>query len=344
MSNLTNKLVLGFFVGLFVYCIVVIRTIRVKDDAGGAFIPALSVLMAKGLAIVGIGVLIYFIHFVALSIQASTVVSSVAEEALVVLDKLYPHQLAQDAQEDVMTPLPFTGSRLVEAISSHKNGYVQLIDEQKLRQFAQKHGCLLRVEAGTGDFVTTQSPLVSLINLARPVDSLIRQEINRAFSLQATRTIDHEIAFGIRQLVDIALKALAPAASDTTTAVLVLDYLSAILVELVPRQLQPHPGSVSFVSKQPTFANLLSDALDQIRDQASGNTVVLTRLLFVLQTVGRLTTNFSRRSVLVYHTRLVAEQAAATLSSTYQLSLVRQQLEKTLSTLDEPGESILALL
>ncbi len=62
MSAVTSKLVLGFFVGLFVYCLVIIWTIRIKDDAGGPFMPALSVFLGMALAVVGVGVLIYFIH------------------------------------------------------------------------------------------------------------------------------------------------------------------------------------------------------------------------------------------------------------------------------------------
>jgi uncharacterized membrane protein len=344
MSNLTNKLVLGFFVGLFAYCIVVIRTIRLKDDAAGAFIPALSVFMAMALAVIGIGVLIYFIHYVALSVQASTVVSSVADETLKTLKKLYPNLLSKNDQENSVTSPPVQAGRSEQVVLPHKHGYVQLIDEQRLRQFALDHGCVVRVDAGTGDFVTSQSPLVSLINLDQPVSQSISQAINRAFSIHSTRTIDEELAFGIRQLVDIALKALAPAADDTTTAVLALDYLSAILVDVAQRQLQPELVTLSFIPKHPTFANLVNGALDQIRDRAAGNTVVLTRLLFLLQTVARPTTHSSRRSVLISHARLIAEQADATLHSDYQRSLVRQQLVETLLTLDEPEKGFSHLL
>ena len=343
MSNTTNKLVLGFFVGLFVYCIVVIRTIRIKDDPAGPFLPALSVFVGMVLAVAGVGVLIYFIHYVALSIQASTVVSSVADEALKIVDKLYPDPLPAEAQEGSPTLSSDDANQTRQWVPASKYGYVQLIDEPMLTQFALAAGIVVRVEAGTGDFVTQQSPLVALISFDRAVDSATVKDINRAFTIRRTRTVDAEIAFGIRQLVDIALKALTPTSDDPTTAVLALDYLSAVLARLVQRQLQP-ADTASFIPKHPSFANLMTGALDQIREAADGNTVVLTRLLYLLQVVGRPTTHPGRRAVLVDHARLVAEQADRRLSTNYQRNLVRQQLIETLLTLDEDATAFASLL
>lgn len=343
MSNATTKLVLGFFVGLFVYCIVVIRTIRIKDDAAGPFIPALSVSVGMLLAVVGVGVLIYFIHYVALSIQASTVVSSVTDEALSTIDKLYPDYLPAGAQEIAPTLPPEDINRPLQEVPASTNGYVQLIDEQALIRFAIANGITVRVEAGVGDFVTQQSPVVSLVGFSQSLDSSTRKTINRAFSIRRTRTVDGEIAFSIRQLVDIALKALAPSSEDTTTAVLVLDYMSAVLVRLVQRQLQP-AATRSFIPKHPSFANLIAGAFDQIREAAGGNTVVLIRLLFLLQVVGHITTNPDRRAVLIHHTRLIAEQADALIPTNYQRNLARKQLVETLHTLDEDVSTFERLL
>ena len=334
MSNTTNKLVLGFFVGLYVYCLIVIRTIRLKDDPAGPFMPALSVFMGMLLAVIGVGVLIYFIHYVALSIQASTVVSSVTEEALKTIDKLYPRHLPDDAHEVPPALPPGEGNRLLQGVPASTNGYVQLIDEPALTRFAIANNITLRVEAGVGDFVTQQSPLVSLLGFGQFVDQATINAINRAFSIRQSRTVDGEIGFGIRQLVDIALKALAPSSEDTTTAVLALDYLSAVLVRLVQRQLQP-ADTASFIPKHPSFADLMAVALDQIREAAGANTGLLIRLLVLLQVVGRPTTNPDRRAILMHHTRLVAEQADRLLHTTYPRRLVRQQLVETLHTLDE---------
>jgi uncharacterized membrane protein len=337
-SHITSKLVLGFFVGLFVYCIIVVRAIRIKDDADGPFIPALSVFMAMVLAIIGIGVVVYFIHYIARSVQASTVVSSVTREALVALDKLYPTMLPADSDE-VVPGLPEpTAGQVLQAVDAWSYGYVQLIDEPKLRKFALDNQLALRVDAATGDYVVQRSPLVSIVGPSQAVDQTVTKAINGAFVIRQTRAIDEEIAFGIRQLVDIGLKALSGTSDDTTTAILVLDNLSVLLVNLVQRRLLPLNEDGNFVPKHPSFASLMADAMDQLRETAGGNTVVLTRLLYVLMVVGRQTRNPSRRAVLLHHTQLIAEQASTTLHTDYQRTLVQQQLSETLIALGEKKE------
>jgi len=46
--------------------------------------------------------------------------------------------------------------------------------------------------------------------------------------------VEQDPAFGIRQLVDVALKALSPGINDTSTAAMCVDYLAAILARLAP--------------------------------------------------------------------------------------------------------------
>jgi uncharacterized membrane protein len=339
VSNVTSKLVLGFFVGLFLYCLIVMRTIRLKTDPDGAFVPALSVAVALGMAVVAVGAMIYFIHYVAQSIQASTVISSVATETLTIIDKLYPDPLPADEEDAVPAVPPADADKPARMVPARANGYVQLIDTKKLIRLAADANISLWVEAGAGDFVTQGGPLVSLIGLTRPIDDALTKAVNGAFSIRPTRTIDEEAAFGIRQLVDITLKTQSPASPDITTTVVALDFLTAVLVRLVQRRLQP-PATARFLPRQPSFADFMANALDQARDGAGGNVVLLTRLLVLLQTVGRATANPARRAVLLRHTRLVAERAATTLHTAYQRGLVRQQLADTLLSLGgEPAMS-----
>ncbi|MBC7706367.1 MAG: DUF2254 domain-containing protein, partial [Rhodoferax sp.] len=72
MRDTVNQVVLGTFVATFVYCLLVLRTIRRADEV--AFVPHLSVTIGVLLAIVSVGVLIYFIHHISVSIQADQVV------------------------------------------------------------------------------------------------------------------------------------------------------------------------------------------------------------------------------------------------------------------------------
>jgi uncharacterized membrane protein len=75
MSDKPTQVVLGVFVSVFAYCLIVLRTIRGEQE--GSFVPSLAVLGGIALAFVAIGFLVFFIHHLATAIQVSTIVSRV---------------------------------------------------------------------------------------------------------------------------------------------------------------------------------------------------------------------------------------------------------------------------
>ena len=91
MSDRINQVVLGVFVGIFAYCLIVLRTIRAGDE--GPFVPSLAVLGALILAVLGIAFLIYFIHHIAIAIQASSIIAAAAAETLATINRLFPEEL-----------------------------------------------------------------------------------------------------------------------------------------------------------------------------------------------------------------------------------------------------------
>ena len=80
MGDRVTQVVLGVFSGIFAYCLIILRTIRSGDEGG--FVPSLAVFFAMVLAMSGIGVLIFFIHHIAASIQASSIIATVADETI----------------------------------------------------------------------------------------------------------------------------------------------------------------------------------------------------------------------------------------------------------------------
>lgn len=78
MSDTSTQVVLGTFIATFVYCLLVLRTIRRAEEV--AFVPHLSVSLGVLLAVAGVGVLIYFIHHVSVSIQANEVAARIGTE------------------------------------------------------------------------------------------------------------------------------------------------------------------------------------------------------------------------------------------------------------------------
>ena len=117
MRDRSNQVVLGVFLGIFAYCLVVLRTIRGGDE--GAFVPGLAVLMAVALAFVSIGVLIFFIHHIGTSIQASHIVAAVAKDTLAAVDHLFPEVGdPRDEAEEVATAAHGRDGRAIPSLQT----------------------------------------------------------------------------------------------------------------------------------------------------------------------------------------------------------------------------------
>lgn len=332
MRDRANQLVLGCFVSIFVYCLIVLRTIRGGDE--GRFIPSLAVLMGLLLALVSIGVLIFFIHHMASSIQAANIVRHVTEETQAAIQRLFPDHLGQQASAAEAEDLLRQAGQLIWCpVLSHATGYVQRIEEEGLLDVARTLHGVVRMEHGIGGFVARGATLVSVAAYegrepGLPADLIDR--INGLFSLGSQRTIEQDAGFGLRQIVDIALKALSPGINDTTTAIIGVDHLGALLAQLADRHLaeplRVDQDQVRVIALRPSFEQLVAGAFDQIRSSADGNVGVYLRLLTALATIGQRTHAPERRRVLRQQAELIAEAAQRTLQTEYERAQVRQRL------------------
>lgn len=317
MSDRVTQVVLGIFSGIFTYCIIVLRSVRGGDEGG--FVPSLSVTFSVVLAIGGIATLIFFIHHIASSIQASSIIASVAKETLGAVDRLFPENSGRALMDDELDPsLLSMPSRRWQTLMASRNGYLQGVDDEALLRVAREHKTIVRMERGIGEFVVANTPLASLA-LESPPDREIIAALRAAYHIDRYRTVNQDCAFGIRQLVDMALRALSPGINDTTTAVTCVDYLTAILARLAPREIPSsrrfEDGELRLIAIGQTFANLVSESFDEVRGSAGGNVAILLRLLNALQTIASLTEIPGRRRVLREQAECIAELAERTIES-----------------------------
>ena len=179
-----NQIVLGTFISTFVYSLLVLRTIN--GVAENEFVPHIAVTCGIGMAIASIGVLIYFIHHSAISIQVDHVISEVGNELEKVIDRLFPKQIGRGASEHRAEPLPSDVpadfDRKATAIQSTSSNYVQAIDTDQLMQVATEANLLLQLQHRPGDFVIKGSPLVAVYPIESVGKKLVKQ-INNAFVL-----------------------------------------------------------------------------------------------------------------------------------------------------------------
>lgn len=341
MRSRVTQITLGTFAGIFVYCLIVMYTIRTGDNP---FVPSLAVFSAFILAFGGIAILIFFIHHIASSIQASTIIASVANETNVSIDRLLPKKQDHEPDEDegqdpVMDSLD---ERTWYPVPSAVSGYIESVNNDTLLNLAEDIRTVVRTEHGIGAFVVQGTPLVSLA-LTYPPDQKTVDTLNAAYSIGRHRSIEQDPAFGIRQIVDMAIKALSPGVNDTSTAVMCVDYLTSIMSRLAGRKFplsHRYEGeTLRVMAIVPSFEGLLAESFDQIRASAEVNVAILVRILGALNTIGSLTVRPSHIQALKEQLQHIDEVIDRCIETSHD----RARLEKLVSEVRKALKTQLAL-
>ena len=329
MRDRANQFVLGTFVAIFTYCLIVMRTIRGgAEENGGGFVPLMAVAFGMLLALVSIGCLIFFIHHVATSIQASTILKAIANETEGAIDALHPDELGNGAEPDA-AERSWPPNISWQPVRAQRSGYLQHGDAEGLLRFAKKHNAIVRLERSPGDFVAAGTPLVSL---SSGIDEDATAALRNLFVIGAFRTIDQDAGFGVRQIVDIAMKALSPGVNDTSTAVTCIDYLSVVLAKLANRRLDApfaiRGGEQRVLARPPSFQKLVAKSFDEVRLSADGNVTIILQMLCALRRVRSVTRDAARRRALLEHVHVIVDAADRTISAVYDRARINNDLDE----------------
>jgi uncharacterized membrane protein len=276
--------VLGVFLGTFTYALLVLRAVRSPgEDGGGAgFVPVTAVAVAIVLALVSIGFMIFTINHVARSVQVAVIIKRVTHDTLDLLDEPLTGAIAE--RQDAELAARALPEEPGETVASRGDGYLEAIDAGALLAAAETRGLVVRTEATVGSFLLSGAPLATVWPQGT-VDADLAEALRSAFVLGPERTRQQDVELGIRQLADIAVRALSPAVNDPTTATLCIDRLGQLLVRAASRaesDVVTGPGGGRVVLRGPSFARLTDVAFTQIRHYGAGDALVATHLMTTL--------------------------------------------------------------
>lgn len=327
MRDKGNQVVLGIFIGIFLYCLLVLRAISGEPDP---FVPACAVLGSVLLSVLASGAFIFFIHHISSTIQAAEMAQAITQETLRMIDKYFPDEAAGGGEH---APLPHPQAAAWHPVPARKWGTIQTVAEHQLLAWACKHDAVVRMEYKPGEFVGMDETLVS-VAMAHPPDEKMIAALNDAYGMDAFRTLDQDPAFGVRQLVDMALKALSLGINDSTTAETCLDHIGVILACCARRNLEPRnrrdkAGRLRVLSIGIDFARLAGLAFRPIAENAQGNTAVLLRILDTIGKVGQACAGSAQRHALLQQAEITGEIALGSAKS----EAAKEELRARLHTL-----------
>lgn len=311
MRDTTNQLVLVTFIATFLYCLLVLRTIR-RNEAD-VFVPHPSVTLGVTFALVSLWVLIYFIHHVSVSIQADEVVARVGAELDQTMHRLFPEQLGGDADVSSDIPDHYNDTQL-KCVSADEDGYLQIVDAETLMSFASETDTIFILARRPGDYIIQGMPLLHAFPSTR-VSQGMQQRLQGAFVLGHQRTDAQDVEFVILQLVEIATRALSPGLNDPFTAIACVDRLSSAFCRLARRCFPERcrydeAQRLRIITTPHTFSDLVDAAINPLRSYARSSVEGTIRLIESLEVIASVVTRPSDRAALERHANMIARGAA----------------------------------
>ena len=298
-----TQLTLGTFVATAVYCVLVLLAIGPAEH--GVFVPHFSVSVVFLLVLLDLAVLIYFLHHIAIQIQLPFVIASIANDLQRYLRVKKPDirmATANEPDSDEVAALIDTINSSGAKLRTPRGGYLQAIRYDMLVRAATAADAVVYLPYRPGNFLVEDSELAAVW----PPEAAVRmtRRLKRAQITGPVRTLAQDPAFGIDQLVEIAIRALSPAVNDTFTALTCVDWLGNTLCRLTkvwrPAQVyRDRSGAIRVICEPVSYQNLVRRSFDKVRQASRGMPALLMRQLEALAAIMEQTTDLDQARALM---------------------------------------------
>ena len=275
-----SQLAIGLFVATFVHAVLTIREVIDRGDGTGQ-VPGIAVATSYVLVLASIAALVIYVHHIGQSLRVSAMIELVGHDTRKLVDRRYP----DPGRPPVLDP------DAPRVIAAPKSGVVTMIGANALAAEAERADCVLELVPPLGAFVPAGGPLFVVHGAP---DDLDEDRLFAALSLKLEPTLDEDVAYGMRLLVDIAERSLSESPfQDPTTAVQAIDRLHDILRQLARRpfpdgRVHGDDGEIRLLVKTMTWENYVHLAFDEIRMVGAGSPQVSRRLVAALADLSRI--------------------------------------------------------
>jgi uncharacterized membrane protein len=268
-----TRVTLGLFLANFVFALVVVVSNRSAVSSAKQFAPVVSVSVLLLLTLATVFGFVAYLHGVVRLMRVQYLLETIATESRTAIEANFPPISAYvDTEPPVPDPAPFT------VVYTGSSGVVTASDLYGLVELCRENDCWLDLTIGVGEYLAHGSP-IAVAHGAHFSDA----EVARFLLVRGERTFMQDPAFGFRQLVDIAIRALSPAVNDPTTAVQAIDRLCDLLTVTGcrpdPTGLRVDSDGVTRVKRQlRNFDALLALSMTEIIRYGADSPQVVRRL------------------------------------------------------------------
>jgi uncharacterized membrane protein len=270
LQDKPSQFAIGVFVGTFAHAMLTLR--EVQTDGAGA-VPGLAVVVAFVLVVISIIVLVWYVNHIGRKLRVSALIELVGSDVRTLLDAIYP---------DVSVRREFERP----TICAPHSGVITQIDHRALVQIAEESHCVLTLLPMLGEFVPADAPLFEVAGASERLDA---NAAVGCIEIGMERTLDHDMAYGLRMLVDIAERSLSDSPFlDPTTAVQAIDRLHDCLRQLASRSFpdgryRDDKGAVRLVTRVMSWEDYVHLAFDEIRMAGAESPQIARRMRAALE-------------------------------------------------------------
>jgi len=295
MRDRGNQTTLGLFIGTFVYCLLVLRSVRIdspEDTSTSyeAFVPHISILVALVLALVCVAMLIFFIHHIPETINVGNIASNLGKRLrrdIVSILKQETSNASVSHNQSSPTTKSSNATDEIEQLTilATQSGYVQTVSIERLDELTRDCDRTVDVLVPPGEFVCEGEALLSVFS-AKQIDDTYRDQFKSAVAIGDQRTIHQNALFVVEQLAEIIARALSPGVNDPFTAIACLNWIKVGLIAFIDHDHEERSRGTEFVRiKVLTFDALCATIFDQIRQYVSEDRNVSLHTAQMLKTL-----------------------------------------------------------
>lgn len=250
------------------------------------FNPQVSASVATLLTLICLFVFIYFIQNTLEKIQAENAIYDCQSGLHGAIETYFPELDPQKPLERAEAP-----PTVEWTIPAGSTGYIQAVGAAELLKIASSQGLVVSVPVRAGDFVTPQSTILRVIESSCLSSDIAIKTLRGCFYIGRVRTPEQDIEYGIRQLVEVGVRALSPGVNDPFTAIDCIDYLGSGLQSIFARELpksiyrDDDTAEIRVYCSVTSYEGLLGTAVNQMRQNARRDCSVTCRLLYMLRGV-----------------------------------------------------------
>ncbi len=256
---LVNDIKIQFYISFFITSI----ALGILPQLAYSFFPENSFLMSLCIGVLHLMVAMFWLYprmimYLSANMNVTAITNKIKLDVQAEVELLYKENWKKGM------PLYYKRKAIdsehnIRIISRLKSGYLETIDFSRLKKLLSRNKILQNY---IGQFEIYQKPLIGryitqnattlvIVNFdsifektnANIITNEVNKIVHQAFKVQTFRSQNLDVLFGVRKLVDIAIKAISPAVNDPTTCLNCLDQIGEIVLILSKKK---YPSSLSY--------------------------------------------------------------------------------------------------